>query len=90
LRVLIDECLPRRLTKALTGHQAQTVQQAGWSQKTNGDLLHLMQSRFEVLITIDSNLIQQQNLTNLSVALNSRKLRCPDFAPWIGPPMELR
>jgi predicted nuclease of predicted toxin-antitoxin system len=42
VKVLLDECLPRRLAKALAGHEAKTVQEAGWSGKTNGDLLRLM------------------------------------------------
>lgn len=67
--MLLDECLPRRLVRALAGHDVKTVQEAGWSGKTNGDLLQLMQGQFEVFITIDSHLLSQQNFTNLQIAL---------------------
>lgn len=39
MRVLLDECLPRRLKAHLAGHQAITVPEAGWAGKKNGDLL---------------------------------------------------
>jgi hypothetical protein len=55
--------------RALAGHDVKTVQEAGWSGKTNGDLLQLMQGQFEVFITIDSHLLSQQNFTNLQIAL---------------------
>ena len=69
MKVLLDECLPRRLVKALAGHEVKTVQEAGWSGKTNGDLLQLMQGQFEVFVTIDSHLLSQQKLANLQFAL---------------------
>jgi predicted nuclease of predicted toxin-antitoxin system len=69
MKVLLDECLPRRLVKALADHEVRTVQEAGWAGKTNGNLLQLMQGQFDVFITIDSNLLSQQKLTNLRIAL---------------------
>ena len=69
MKVLLDECLPRRLVKALAGHEVRTVQEAGWAGKTNGNLFQLMQGQFDVFITIDSNLLSQQKLTNLRTAL---------------------
>jgi len=82
--VLVDECLPRRLTKALVGHEAKTVQQAGWAGKTNGDLLSLMQFRFEAFITIDSNLPHQHQLANLPVVfilLRAKSNKFEDIEP---------
>jgi hypothetical protein len=39
MRVLLDECLPRRLKAHLAGHQVITVPEAGWAGKKNGELL---------------------------------------------------
>jgi hypothetical protein len=39
LRVLLDECLPRKLKRAFTGYEAKTVAEAGWAGRKNGDLL---------------------------------------------------
>ena len=41
MRVLLDECLPRRLKRELVGHDAKTVPEMGWASKRNGELLAL-------------------------------------------------
>jgi predicted nuclease of predicted toxin-antitoxin system len=68
MRVLIDECLPKKLKRELPGHQVMTVQEKGWSSK-NGELLRLLQVEFDVFLTADQNLIYQQNLSNTRVAV---------------------
>jgi hypothetical protein len=69
MRVILDECLPKRLTRELPGHEARTVQQMGWSGISNGQLLSLIRGQFDAFITVDSNLAYQQNLANLPVAV---------------------
>jgi len=62
MRVLLDECLPRRLKQAISGHDVRTVPEAGWAGKSNGELLRLASERFDVFVTVDRNLPAQQNL----------------------------
>ncbi len=63
MRILLDECVPQRLGRELTGHAVQTVPQQGWSGKKNGELLGLMAAAgFEVLLTVDQGIPHQQNL----------------------------
>jgi hypothetical protein len=69
MRVVLDECLPKRLTRELPGHEARTVQQMGWSGISNGKLLSLIRGQFDAFITVDSNLAYQQNLSTLPVAV---------------------
>ena len=69
MKILIDECLPRYLKRALIGHAVQTVQEAGWSGIKNGELLTLAESNFEVFLTADQNLRYQQNLTGRTIAI---------------------
>src|SRR5260370_14228891 len=71
MRILIDECAPRALKKHLInqGHECRTVQEAGWSGKENGDLLSLAEAAFDVLVTVDTNLRYQQNLTRRKIAI---------------------
>ena len=69
MRVLLDECLPKRLTRELAEHQACTVQQMGWSGISNGKLFSLIRGEFDAFITVDSNLAYQQNLSTLPVAV---------------------
>jgi predicted nuclease of predicted toxin-antitoxin system len=62
MKILIDECLPRKLKFELPDHDVQTVPEAGWAGKKNGELLKLMADVFDVFITIDNNLSDQQQL----------------------------
>ncbi len=63
MKVLLDECLPRRLTRDLTAHEVTTVPKQGWAGITNGELIAKAEVEFDVFITIDSNLIHQQRLS---------------------------
>ena len=70
MRILLDECMPRPLKRALPGHDIRTVRELGWSGKWNGELLALMtQAGIEVLLTVDQNLRHQQNLAAAGVAV---------------------
>jgi len=62
MRIILDECLPRRLLRDLPGHQVTTVPRQGWAGITNGALLERITSEFDVFITMDSNIVHQQNL----------------------------
>ncbi len=86
MRVLLDECLPRRLKRALSGHDVQTVPETGWAGKENGELLQLAAAAFDVFVTIDQNMRYQQNLAGASVAvivLMSRSNRFEDLLPIV-------
>ena len=70
MRILHDECVTKRLGRALTGDDVRTVPQEGWEGKKNGELLALMQTAgFEVLITVDQGIPHQQNLQTAGVAV---------------------
>jgi hypothetical protein len=62
MRVLLDECLPRRFAHELTGHDVSTVPSMGWAGTTNGALLRLAETRFDAFITADQSLQYQQRL----------------------------
>ena len=69
MRILIDECLPKRLKRELIGHTVWTVQEKGWSTKKNGDLLRAVNGEIDVLLTADQNLQYQQNLREFTLAV---------------------
>jgi hypothetical protein len=86
MRILIDECLPRKLKRELPDHEVKTVPEMGWSGVKNGALLRLMAGRFDVFITIDQNLRYQQNLQNAPVGvilLSAPSNRLDDLLPLI-------
>ncbi|MGH7491940.1 MAG: DUF5615 family PIN-like protein [bacterium] len=77
MKVLLDECLPRRLRRELPGHEVTTVQEMGWAGIRNGALMSLIQADdFEIFVTIDGNLEYQQNLHAINFAIVV--LRAPD------------
>jgi predicted nuclease of predicted toxin-antitoxin system len=65
VRILLDECVPARLVRALKDHEIITTPKAGWAGISNGELLKLASSTFDVFVTVDRNLAFQQNLVNL-------------------------
>jgi len=86
MKVLIDECAPKALQAFLSkhGHECRTVQEAGWSGKQNGELLNLAESAFDVLVTLDTNLRYQQNLSDSKIGIvifGARKNRLIDLIP---------
>lgn len=87
MRILLDECVPRRLRWGLAGHDVRTVTEMGWSGKKNGELLRLMAGQgFEVLVTADQSLRHQQNLRAAGVAvvvLIAGSNRMADLLPLI-------
>jgi len=70
VRVLLDECLPRRLKRDLVGHVVRTVPEIGWASKRNGELLRLAtDAGFEAFVTVDRKLQHQQNLSEFNIAV---------------------
>ncbi len=69
MRVLLDECVPRKLRRELTEHEVVTVTEHGWSGIKNGKLLALAETEFDVFITVDQNLKYQQNLQAFSIGI---------------------
>ena len=69
MKVLLDECVPRKLRRELTKHQVLTVTERGWSGIENGSLLSLAQNEVDVFLTFDQNLKYQQNLKTFNIAI---------------------
>lgn len=69
MKILIDECLPRYLKRALANHEVYTVQDKSWGGVKNGALLKLAEAEFSVFITADQNLQYQQNLINREIIM---------------------
>jgi predicted nuclease of predicted toxin-antitoxin system len=69
LRILLDECVDRRLAGEIAGHQVTTTQQKGWSGTDNVELLKLAESDFDVFLTVDRNLSFQQPIVDFDIAV---------------------
>jgi hypothetical protein len=87
MKLLLDECLPRKFKNHLRGHECQTVPDAGWAGKKNGELLLLAEeSGFQVLLTLDRGVEYEQNLKGREIAvilLSAKSNRLADLLPGI-------
>ena len=69
MKVLLDECLPKRLKRQVQADLVRTVPEMGWAGTKNGALLRLVEREFDVLLTNDQNLEHQQNLARFDLAV---------------------
>ena len=92
MRVLLDECVPKRLRRDLPGFDVSTVADEGWLGRRNGDLLRSMaEAGFTHLVTVDRNLMFQQNVAAASVAIlvvHARTNRLTELRPLMAKVVE--
>jgi len=70
LKFLLDHNLDRRLKIYLPEYEAATTQERGWADVLNGELLTLAEENgFDVLLTADTNIKSQQNLSNRKISI---------------------
>lgn len=69
MRILLDECVPRRFRRELPEHEVRTVPEMGWASYKNGVLLAAASGKFDVLITTDQRLSYEQNVSAFAIAL---------------------
>ena len=68
--ILFDQGTPVPLRRSLSDHLVATAYELGWSTVTNGELIHLAeQEGYGLLITTDTNIRYQQNLTGRKIAI---------------------
>jgi predicted nuclease of predicted toxin-antitoxin system len=62
MKILLDECVTKRLKKHLEEYEVLTVRELGLSGIKNGRLMtYCVENGFDILLTIDKNLLFQQN-----------------------------
>ena len=82
MKVLLDECVPKRLGRLLSEHDVVTTPQAGWAGNRNGELLQRASKGFDVFVTVDRNLAFQQNPSNLPlpvIVIHARSNKLKDL-----------
>ena len=85
MKLLLDECVPRKFKNALAGHDCRTVPDEGLAGKKNGELLALAEKAgFQVFITLDRGLEYEQNLRQRVIAIlliRAKTSRLSDLLP---------
>jgi predicted nuclease of predicted toxin-antitoxin system len=88
MRILLDECVDWRLLRDLTDYDAKTVKQLGWEHIEDGALLSLAAEQFDVFITVDKDLPNEQNVPSFDlcvIVLRGRTTRLPDLRELLQP-----
>jgi hypothetical protein len=87
MRVLLDECVPRKLKISMSGHECRTVPEEGLAGKRNGELLALAENAgFNVFLSLDRGIEFQQNLQSRRIAVllvRARSSRLADLLPHV-------
>jgi hypothetical protein len=87
MRLLLDECVDERLRHSFADHDCQTARFANLAGLKNGRLLEAAEAAgFEVLITVDQGIPDQQNLIGRRISIlilcgHSNRLR--DLQPLV-------
>ena len=70
MRLLLDECVDERLRLLFSGHDCHSARYAGLAGLKNGELVLAAEAAgFEVMITVDQNIQDQQNLGSGKLSL---------------------
>ena len=70
MKLLLDENLPHQMRQEIPGHDCYTVAFMGWAGIQNGALLaKAAASQFDALLTKDTKLQYQQNLSTLPISV---------------------
>jgi predicted nuclease of predicted toxin-antitoxin system len=87
MRVLLDECVPRKFGRELPGHEVSTVPKEKLKGSRDDILLAAAAARFDVFVTVDRNLQFQQSLAQLPMpvvvlhAISNRLAHLKSLAP---------
>lgn len=70
MRILLDECVDERLRHLFNEHDCQTARFAGISGLKNGALLSTAEAAgFDVIVTVDQHIPEQQDLAGRQISL---------------------
>ena len=86
MRILLDNCVPRRLEWDIAGHTVHHVLEYDWDQLGDGATLDAMAGHFDVLVTVDRSIRFQQRMKNRSfglVVLRAKSNRLAHLRPLI-------
>jgi predicted nuclease of predicted toxin-antitoxin system len=87
MKILLDECITKRLKEHLTEYEVLTVRELNLSGIKNGKLMTFcVENNFDILLTIDKNLMFQQNLDQYPVTivvLNSRTSKIEELVTFL-------
>jgi predicted nuclease of predicted toxin-antitoxin system len=87
MKILLDECVTKKLRKHLNEFEVYTINDLGWRGKKNGELINLcIEHDFEIFLSIDKNLTYQQSLSGqllIVVILNTSSSKIEELIKFL-------
>ena len=87
MKILLDECVNRRLARSIPDHEVATTTGMGWNGIRNGQLLaRAVSAGFDVFMTLDKSLSFQNDISSIPIAvfvLRVRSNRLTDLKPLV-------
>ena len=86
MRIVLDECVNRRLKRSFTLPGVVHVSDVGLDTLKDGALLHAAEKDFDVLVTIDKSMPFQTNLSGIGLAvlvLDARNNSLPELRLFV-------
>ena len=86
MKVILDECLPKRLIYELPGHEVVTVPMAGWAGIKNGELLRKIDGYHDAFLTVDALVARPETVKTLQfriLILKAQSNKMEDLRPLI-------
>src|ERR1022692_486953 len=70
MKILLDECVTKKLKAHLRGHEVYTVTDKGWNGLFNGKLMtKCVEDNIDILLTTDKNILFQQSITKYDLTV---------------------
>lgn len=88
MKILLDECITKRFKAHLVDFEVYSVAELNLSGIKNGKLMsYCAENSFKVLLTIDKNLMFQQNLQKYPISiivLNAKTSKLTELIQFLG------
>ena len=82
MRILLDECDHRGVRDAFSGHAVATVSGTEWRSSKNGVLLAYAERNFDVFVTIDRRLVQENRIERLNMGVILARVPSYKLSDW--------
>ena len=70
MKILLDECVPKKVKKFLKEHEVKTVHEMKFNGLKDKELLEAGEGEnFDILLTVDKNIDKQQNVKKYKISI---------------------
>ena len=70
MKIVLDECVTKKLKAYLPNHEVYTVTEKGWNGLFNGKLMaKCVDDNIDILLTIDKNILFQQSVSKYDLTV---------------------